>query len=88
MLGMGIHMWSDGYRDACTPYLNGVPHSPATEWVESGTRLIDVPCDDWFMRMPMRIQILCLVELLLAILFVLNALGDTRKWLQQRRGPG
>jgi hypothetical protein len=82
MLATGIRIWSGGLRDNCARYLAGDKTLPASEWVVSGTRTIEVSCDDWFMRQPMRIQLLCLLDLVLAVLFVLNALIDLRNWLE------
>jgi hypothetical protein len=36
------------------------------------------------MRQPMRVQLLCLLDLVLAVVFVLNALADLRGWLEIR----
>jgi len=85
MLATGIMYWTGGLRDNCARYLAGDKTLPATEWVVSGTRTIEVSCDDWTMRQPMRIQILCLLDIVLAVLFVLNALIDLRNWLEMRR---
>jgi hypothetical protein len=85
LLGVGIRLWYDGQRDACTPYLAGDTKVPSSEWVLSGTRTIEVPCDDWIMRQPLRVQVLCLLDVALTVLFVLNALSDLRDWRQFRR---
>jgi len=85
MLGIGIRMWSDAHSDVCAAYLAGDTRAPSSEWVSSGTRLISVPCRDWIMRQPLRVQILCLLDLALGMVFVLNALADLRGWLQMRR---
>ena len=53
---------------------------PASEWVVSGTRQIEVPCNDWTMRQPLAVQVLCLLDLLLAVVFVLNVLLDLQGW--------
>jgi hypothetical protein len=85
MLAAGLRLWSAQQRDACTPYLNGDRTSQAGEYVESGTQLMAVPCNDWFMRQPLRVQALSLLDLALALVFVLNALADLRDWLATRR---
>jgi hypothetical protein len=85
MLTLGLRLWSYGQRDACSPYLEGNKQAQAGEYVPSGTRLIDVPCNDWIMRQPLRVQLLCLVDLGLGVVFVLNAIGDLRDWLEFRR---
>jgi hypothetical protein len=85
MLAIGIWMWSDAQHDACFAYLNGNKSAQSVEYVASGTRMIAVPCDDWVMRQPLRVQLLCLVDLCLGAVFVLNSLGDLRDWFVMRR---
>jgi hypothetical protein len=85
LLGVGIRLWTDGHRDACTPYLSGDTKAQKSEWVVSGTRQIEVSCNDWITRMPQRIQILCLLDLVLGVVFVLNALSDLHEFLEFRR---
>jgi hypothetical protein len=85
LLGAGIRLWTDGQRDACTPYLSGDTRAQSSEWVTSGTRQVEVRCTDWFARQPTKVQILCMVEVVLAAMFVLNALSDLRDWLEARR---
>ena len=85
MLALGIRLWSDAHPDGCTRALAAEGSMPASEYVISGTRQIVVPCNDWIMRQPLRLQVLCLLNLVLAVLFVLNALADLRGWLQMRR---
>ena len=87
LLATGIRLWSDSgaQRDACAPYLAGDKSAQSSEYVASGTRMIAVPCRDWIMRQPLRVQILCLLDLALALVFLLNALGDLRDWLHLRR---
>ena len=85
LLGVGIRQWTDGQRDACTPYLSGDAQAQKSEWVSSGTRQVEVRCTDWFSRQPVRVQILCLLDVVLTVVFVLNALSDLRDWLEMRR---
>ena len=88
LLASGIRLWCDGHPDACTRYLAGDTAAQKSEWVVSGTRIIEVPCDEWFMRMPLKMQILFMLDAALGVVFVLNALSDTREWLQMRRMRG
>jgi hypothetical protein len=85
MLGLGIKMLTDGRHDACDAYLDGNPLAQSSEYVPSGTRMIAVPCDDWLMRQPLVVQMLCLLELCLALACLLNALADLRDWLNARK---
>jgi hypothetical protein len=85
MLAIGIYFWSSGRRDACAAYLAGDSAAQSSEYVASGSRMIAVPCRDWTMRQPLRVQLLCLADLGLVIVFVLDAAGDLRDWLAARR---
>jgi hypothetical protein len=85
MLGIGIRYWSHEQRDACSAYLAGDKYAQSSEYVTSGTRMIAVPCRDWIMRQPMRVQLLCLADLSLVVVFVLNVAGDMRDGLAMRR---
>ena len=84
MLGVGIYAWSQSERDDCTNYpADG--KAPASEYVVSGTRTIVVPCSDWWMRQPSAVQALSLLDAAVGVLFLVNALQDTRGWLTMRR---
>jgi hypothetical protein len=84
-LTAGIRMATEAQRDGCTPYLSGDTKAASSEWVDSGTSQISVPCNDWIMRQTLRVQLLCLLDGALIAVFVLNALSDLRDWLQMRR---
>jgi hypothetical protein len=84
MLGVGIYAWSQSERDDCMRYPPG-GRPPATEMVVSGTREIEVPCSDWWMRQPLDVQMLYLLDATLGVVFLMNALQDTRAWLTMRR---
>jgi hypothetical protein len=85
LLGFWIWHWNLGHADACSAYLGGDKMAPATMYVQTGTRSIVVPCDQWLMRMPGKVQLLCLVEFGLVLIFVVNALGDVRDGFEARR---
>jgi hypothetical protein len=85
MLGAGIRLWDAQQKDNCALYMAGDRTLPASELVISGTRQIEVPCNDWIMRQPMRVQVLCLLDLVLGVVFFFNALLDLQRWLQTRR---
>lgn len=84
MLGVGIYAWAQGRRDECTSYPPG-GRAPVREMVASGTREIEVPCSDWWMRQPLGAQILCIADAALGVVFLMNALQDARSWLVMRR---
>lgn len=85
LLASGIWMWTSGHPDQCARAAAPDGSMPASEYVVSGTRQIVVPCNDWFMRQPLSIQVLSLLELLLAVIFALNALLDLQGWQRMRR---
>jgi hypothetical protein len=86
LLASGIRLWYVEHKDECARWLAGDRTAPATQIVVSGTRMIEVPCTDWTMRQPMRVQVLCLFDLALGVVFVMNGLADVREWMQVRRG--
>jgi hypothetical protein len=85
MLATGIWMWTNAHPDDCVRQTAPDGSMPASEWVVSGTRQIEVPCNDWTMRQPLAVQVLCLLDLLLAVVFVLNVLLDLQGWSAMRR---
>ena len=84
LLATGIRRWYLGQRDDCRRYLAGDTSFPAAQVVVSGTRTIVVPCDQWWLRQPVAVQMLCLLDLLLATVFAVTGLQDTRAWLERR----
>jgi hypothetical protein len=84
MLAAGIRLWDAQQQDNCALYMAGDRTLPASEMVVSGSRQIEVKCNDWIMRQPLSVQVLCLLNVALAVVFILNALGDLRDWLQVR----
>ena len=85
LLATGIRRWYLGQRDDCRRYLAGDASFPSAQVVVSGNRTIVVPCDQWWMRQPTIVQMLCLLDLLLAVVFVVNALQDARAWFERQR---
>lgn len=85
MLAMGIWHWSGERKDDCTRYLAGDKRAPSSELVVSGTRIVEVSCSEWTMRQPLRVQILCLLDVVVFLVFVTNALFDARDHLAVRR---
>ena len=85
LLGTGIRLRDMQQHDACTSYLAGDQTAQRSEWVMSGTRQILVPCNDWFIRQPLPMQLLFILDVVLAVLFLLNALFDLRRGLAARR---
>ena len=85
LLASGIWLWNSLQTDPCARYATGDKSLPASQRVVLGSRTVEVSCNDWFMRQPVRVEVLCLLDLALGVLFVLNALGDLREWMAMRR---
>ena len=88
ILGFGLKLWALGQRDDCDDYLAGDKSAPSTEVVESGSRSVDVPCEAWIPRQSFWVQILCLVELVVIVVFTISFVGDVRDWASNRRLKG
>lgn len=83
MLGTGIYLRVQQQVDRCNSYPEGgIP--PKSEYVVTGTRQVEVPCSDWWIRQPQTLQILCIADAALGVLFVFSALQDLRGWLAWR----
>jgi hypothetical protein len=78
MIFLGIRLWIMNHRDPCDAYLPG--HVlPATVYVESGTRTVEVPCDWWLPRQPDWLQLTCLLDLAAMVVFGLSVWRDIRR---------
>lgn len=87
MLGLGIFIHTSSERDRCNMYpAGGTP--PKTEYVVTGTREVEVSCNDWWMRQPLAMQVQCIADAGLGLIFAVNALIDLRRWTRWRRGRG
>ena len=85
LLTIGLYLWNANRWDDCQRYLAGDKSLPSSQIVESEGHSVEVPCEQWFLRQPSAILLLCLLDLLLIVVFVLNALSDVRNWRQTRR---
>ena len=84
MLGLGIFLRAKGEHDRCNTYTAGdIP--PKSETVVSGTREIQAPCSDWWIRQPMEMQVLSIADAGLGLIFVINCLIDLRRWALWKR---
>ena len=84
LLTVGLYLWNANRWDDCQRYMAGDTSLPSSQIVESGDHSVEVPCDQWFARQSSTILLLCLLDLLLIIVFVLNAVSDVRDWRQTR----
>ena len=88
LLGFGLKFWALGQRDDCDDYLAGDKSAPASQVVEAGSRSVDVPCEAWIPRQSQWVQILCLLELAVIVVFTISFVGDVRDWTINRRSKG
>jgi len=84
MLGLGIFIQTKSESDRCNTYPDG-GIAPRSEYVVTGTREVEVPCNDWWVRQSLTVQVLCIADAGLGMIFMVNALGDMRRWLGSRR---
>ena len=82
-LAMGIWSASENKRDACSAYLAGDKTAPSSEYIITGSHTVVVSCNDWLPRQSLAVQILCILELLLIVVFVFNLLQDGRSYSQR-----
>src|ERR1700678_4220522 len=84
LLTTGLYLWNANRWDDCQRYMAGDKSLPSSQIVESEGHSVEVPCEQWFPRQSSAILLLCLLDLLLIVVFVLNALSDVRGWRQSR----
>jgi hypothetical protein len=85
LLAMGIRLWTLEHVDPCAAYLSGDKTALPWQMMAMDKRAVPVPCSVWWARQPQGIQILCLLDIALAAVFLMNALGDLRDMLTRRR---
>ncbi len=79
LLAAGLGVWSSLHRDECSAFLGGDRHAPASQIVETGTRTIVVPCQDWLVRQAAPVQLLCVLTLAGFSIFVVSLWADRKK---------
>jgi hypothetical protein len=87
LLGLAIWSHTQARRDDCSSYLAGDKRAPSSEYVVSGSHTVVVPCNQWLPRQPVRVQVLCLLDLLTVVVFAFNLLQDLRGSVKNRM-PG
>jgi hypothetical protein len=85
LLTTGMYLWNAEHWDDCARYLAGESWLPSSQTVDSGSRQIEVPCQEWLPRQSLTLQLLCLGDVVLLLVFFLNALGDFLEWKRMRR---
>jgi len=80
-----LRAWLIDHRDNCDRYMAGDRTVPSSEYIESGTRTVEVPCDQWLMRQPAWVQGVCLLDLTVLVVFALSVCQDVARWRRLRR---
>ena len=82
LIPLGLRAWTATHIDNCERVIAPGRTLPTSVYVESGTRTVEVPCSEWLPRQPLWVQLLCLVELAIAMVFLLSVWRDR----MQRKG--
>jgi hypothetical protein len=85
LLAAGIRLWSLEHQSDCDRFVRGEKTLPPSQMVDSGTLTMEIPCRQWLPRQPVTLQILCLVDLGIVVVFVMNAMADIRDSIQTRK---
>jgi hypothetical protein len=69
LLTTGIYLWNAEHWDDCTRYLSGEKWLPSSQTVDAGGQQMEVPCELWLPRQSLTLQLLCLGDLILLVVF-------------------
>jgi hypothetical protein len=76
---LGIRVWIMNHHDPCESYMPG--HVlPQTVMVQSGDRIVEMPCSLWLPRQSDWMQLTCLLDLTVLIVFLLSVWRDVKQW--------
>jgi hypothetical protein len=76
-----IKAYTLSLHNPCEAYLAGQRDAPETVVVNPQGRAYQVPCNQWFLRQPPSVQVLCLADGGVFIVFLFNAVAD---WQRRR----
>ena len=76
---LGIRVWIMNHHDPCDSYMPG--HVlPQTVMVQSGDHTVEMPCNLWLPRQPDWLQLTCLLDLAVVIVFLLSVWRDVNRF--------
>jgi hypothetical protein len=75
-----------GRWDPCKAEMPFSHQPPESVYVDSGTRTVEMPCNTWLPRQPLWVQMVCLVDFAVAVVFLLSVWGDWSRWRRRRLG--
>jgi hypothetical protein len=76
MILLGLRAWLIDHQTLCDHYLAGARKLPSSVYVQQGNSLVEVPCTDWLQRQPVGVDIVCLLDLAVFVVFLLSLLQD------------
>jgi hypothetical protein len=79
LMAVSIKAYTLRIPNPCDAYLSGQFKAPATVVVNTQGRAYQVPCDDWFLRQPRPVQVLCMVDGAIVVVFLISAYADWRR---------
>jgi len=85
LIAGAIGLWVGGHYDDCDRYMRGDHSLPPSQMVDIGSRMIYVPCDQWWERQPLWVQILCLADGAAFVVFLMSGVGNLVDWMRLRR---
>ena len=85
LLAFGMHAWTIGHIDDCDRFRADKTGTPTSVMVQSGTRVVSVPCSIWVLRQPMWMQGCCALLVVLGVIFVFGLWSDWSRSSERRR---
>jgi hypothetical protein len=82
---LALQAWLLDHQTGCDRFLAGDHTQLPSVWVDSGDHRIEVPCGDWIDRQPIAVQITCLAEVAIFVVFLLSGIVDIVRWRNQRQ---
>jgi hypothetical protein len=79
LLAVSIKAYTLRIANPCDAYLSGQLKAPATVVMNQQGRPYLVPCNDWFLRQTRSVQVFCLVDAGIFVVFLVSAFADWRR---------
>jgi hypothetical protein len=85
MILLCLRAWLIQHPDNCDRYMAGDRTVPSSVYIQMGGRRAEVPCEDWLLRKPAGVQAVCLLDAVVAVVFLLGVWGDIVRRNHTRR---
>ena len=76
LVGGGLFAWKLNQRDDCDRLASDKRTTQTSVLVDAGTRSVMMPCSVWIPRQPLKVQLWCLADLALAVVFAVSFCAD------------